>query len=131
MPTNRVALTTRVYRPSVRLRGFCLLITLLAITQLFYLGSQPFAAGLFNEPWDKLAHLVAYGSITLMLWIVSAGRKPLAIIALVAVLGLLDELHQFSLPGRSASGTDLLTDIAAASIVIAMLQIGHKANRFS
>jgi hypothetical protein len=35
--------------------------------QLFYLGAQPFAAGLIPVPWDKLAHLAVFAFLTTLL----------------------------------------------------------------
>jgi hypothetical protein len=40
--------------------------------QLFYLGAQPFAAGLIPAPWDKLAHLAVFAVLTTLLWIGTA-----------------------------------------------------------
>lgn len=46
------------YGPSILLRSFCLAAAAAVTFQLFYLGSQPFAAGLFQPPWDAVAHFI-------------------------------------------------------------------------
>ena len=108
MPIERSA------RPRSPLRWPYLLLAATVVLQLFYLGAQPVAAGLIPAPWDKLAHLAVYSLITLLLWIGTAGRMPLMIIATVVVIGALDELHQAHLPGRVADTLDFLVDACAA-----------------
>jgi VanZ family protein len=39
----------------------------------------------------------------------------LAVIATAIAIGAFDELHQASLPGRSADATDFLADVCAAT----------------
>lgn len=97
------------------LRGLCLVLAAAIISLLFYLGAQPFAAGLIPAWWDKLAHLAVYAALTALLWIGTAGRMPLAVIAAVIAIGALDELHQAGLPGRHADAIDFLTDACAAA----------------
>lgn len=88
-----------------------------AITVLmFYLGAQPFAAGLIQAPWDKLAHFTAYASLTVLLRFGIGGDQPWLLIVLIGIIGSLDEWRQLSIPGRSAELTDLATNIAAAVI---------------
>jgi VanZ family protein len=96
------------------LRGACLAAAAAVVFQLFYLGAQPMAGGLFPAPWDKLAHLCVYAGLTALLWKSSAGRMPVAVIAAVILVGGLDELHQAGIPGRHASVADFLVDVAAA-----------------
>lgn len=109
-------------KPSSCVRQGCLLIAAVSTLMLFYLGAQPFAVGIFTEPWDKLAHLVAFSAITGLLWVGTAGSIPLALIAIVSGIGVLDEWHQAGLPGRSMDIADLLTDIGAATLTIIVLQ---------
>jgi hypothetical protein len=70
-------------------RCLCLALAAAVTFQLFYLGAQPFAAGLIQEPWDKLVHL--------------------------AVFAVLTTLHQANLPGRSADAADLFADACTAT----------------
>jgi len=103
------------------LRPYCLLLAAMVVFQLFYLGAQPFAAGLIPSPWDKGAHLVVYSAIAALLWFGSAGRAPLTVVTAVLAIGILDEWHQAFLPGRSADLLDLLADACAASITVLLL----------
>jgi VanZ family protein len=103
-----------------------LLLALAFIVLLLYLGAQPFAVGLFAEPWDKLAHFLAFSALTALLWAGTAGRMPLAVIAMVVAVGAIDEWHQSWLPGRSADIYDLLTDMGAAIVVAAWLQVSTR-----
>jgi VanZ family protein len=99
--------------------------------QLFYLGAQPFAAGLIPVPWDKLAHLAVFAFLTTLLWIGTAGRIPLAVIVTAIAIGALDELHQASLPGRVADAADFLADACAATgtgIFLFLLHARRKAS---
>src|SRR5690349_17607400 len=101
----------------------CLLLAGVLVFQLFYLGSQPFAAGLIPPPWDKAAHLLVFAAIAALLWRATSARAPLLVIAAVTVIGGLDELHQAGLPGRDADGFDLLTDACAALGTVALLHV--------
>src|SRR2546422_1253969 len=69
-------------------RWLCLALAAAVTFQLFYLGAQPFAAGLIPAPWDKLAHLAVYAILTMLLWIGTAGRMPLAVIATAIAIGV-------------------------------------------
>ncbi len=99
--------------PSPLIRWLCLALAAAITAQLFYLGSKPVAVGLVPVPWDKLAHLAVYSAITALLWVATAGRIPLTVIALVVAIGVLDELWQSALPGRSADLLDLVADAFA------------------
>lgn len=103
-------------------RSLALSIALVVVGLLFYLGSKPVAVGLFAEPWDKLAHFAVFSAVSGLLWIALGGRLALPIVGLMAGIGALDEWHQASLPGRSADYTDWLTDVAAASLTVLVLQ---------
>lgn len=104
------------------LRCLCLLLAVVVIFQLFYLGSQPFAAGLIPAPWDKLAHFAVYSAITFLLWIGAGGGMPALVIATVLAIGALDELHQAGVPGRHAELGDFQMDACAAvGTVVAMM----------
>jgi len=113
MPTDPKAITTAGLRRAPLLQFLCLLLATAVIFQLFYLGSQPFAAGLIPPPWDKLAHLVVYSAITALLWIGTGGSTPALVIMAVIAVGALDELHQANLPGRDAALGDFLVDVCA------------------
>jgi VanZ family protein len=88
---------------------------------LFYLGAQPFAAGLIPTPWDKIAHFIVFATITTLLWLGHAGRRPLLILAMVCLIGTLDEWRQARLPGRSMDMADLAVDSGAAIFTLIVL----------
>ena len=100
-----------------------LLVAAAVVFQLFYVGAQPVAAGLIPAPWDKLAHLAVYSLITLLLWIGTAGRIPLTVIATVVVIGAADELHQAQLAGRFADTVDFLVDACAVTGTVAAIRL--------
>jgi VanZ family protein len=119
-----------VPEPAPRLLLRCLSLTLAAaITfQLFNLGAQPVAVGLIPAPWDKLAHFAVFSTLAGLLWIGTAGRMPLAVIAISVAIGALDELYQAGLPGRHASAIDFLTDACAAAVTIGVIAL-YRASR--
>lgn len=97
---------------------------------LFYLSSQQqLPAGPENS--DKVLHFLAYGVLAL-LWIRALGggrmiatpRQALLVFAIVTLYGLSDELHQSFVPGRDASGWDVLADAlgAAAAAAVALVR---------
>lgn len=107
---------------SRRLCRLCLALAALTVFLLFYLGAQPFAAGLIPEPWDKLAHFLVFGGITALLWFGTRGIHPWILVALVSAVGAADEWHQLYLPGRSAGLDDWTTDVAAAVTAVLLCQ---------
>lgn len=104
-----------------RVRGWALGAALLLIGALFYLGRQPFAAGLFPTPYDGIAHLVVFATITFLLWLALFRAYPLLLVLLMALLGALDEGHQTFLPGRFPSFSDWLFDVLAAVLMVCFL----------
>jgi hypothetical protein len=54
------------------------------VLQILTLGASPYALA---QPWDTLWHFLAYAALTLVLWIVTDGRRPLALPAAVMLLG--------------------------------------------
>jgi lysylphosphatidylglycerol synthetase-like protein (DUF2156 family) len=111
-------------------RRFYFAACLFLIASLFYLGSQPFAVGLFRPPYDKIAHFAAFGGMALLLTLASVGRWPLAVVGAVTLVGVMDEWHQFYLPGRSPDIGDLATDVAAAAaVVVAVALLQRTASR--
>ena len=109
-----------------RVRTMCLVLAAVLVFQLFYLGSQPFAAGLILPPWDKFAHLGVFAAITALLWFATAGRTPLLVVAAVMLIGAFDELHQADLPGRTADLLDFLTDTCAALATVMLLRMPRR-----
>ena len=103
-------------------RSFYWLCAAILIVMLFWGGSQPFAAGLFPVPYDKIAHSLYFGVLSLLFWFGTAGRWPVLLFVAVSAIGGLDELHQGALPGRVADFSDFLFDAVAAGLTIAALE---------
>ncbi|MEI6299827.1 MAG: VanZ family protein [Betaproteobacteria bacterium] len=100
----------------------CCLTAALAITiNMFWLGAKPVAVNLIPAPWDKLAHFAVFSTLTVLVWIGTGGRMPVTAIVAVVALGALDELHQGTLPGRSADIMDFLTDLLAGTLTGSVL----------
>jgi hypothetical protein len=103
-------------------RAFYWLCAATLVVMLFWGGSQSFAAGLFPVPYDKIAHSLYFGVLSLLFWLGTGGRWPVLLFVAVSVIGGLDELHQATLPGRVADIYDFLFDAAAAGLVILVLE---------
>lgn len=82
-------------------------------------------------PWDKLAHLVAYGILG---WLIARamfeGRRitwaGVVLVTLLATLyGMSDEFHQSFVPGREVSAGDLAADAAGALLGAGILYWLH------
>ncbi|MEP6772096.1 MAG: VanZ family protein [Polaromonas sp.] len=102
---------------------------ILAATALYILGAQPIAVGLFPSPWDKLAHLLVFGMLGAAAGIASGShgwRLTLCCVAGAIAVGVMDELHQAFLPGRSASWSDLAADAAGGFLGAVALKTAHK-----
>lgn len=93
----------------------CALIGLLAIVAgLFVGGAQPGAGELFPPPWDKVAHIIAYGIIGILAGLAFPNSKLPWIVAIVVLIGGADEIHQVFLPGRHAGFDDWTADWGGA-----------------
>ena len=89
---------------------------------IFYLSSQPSidTPSLFPGQ-DKLFHMVAFGVLGFFLMggmkTTSNGyrtRQVWLVVVLVVLYGLLDEFHQYFVPGRTVEIYDALADAAGA-----------------
>src|SRR5271166_1402644 len=96
------------------IRFACAAASILMVFSLFYVGAKPVAVGLFPPPWDKVAHGMCFSVLAALVWIAADGRKPWLVALAVAGIGGLHELHQMTLPGRSADRADFLVDFIAA-----------------
>lgn len=122
MPTDSLAQPAAAPTSfSISRRIACIALSVVLVVLLFWLGSMPFAAGLFPDGWDKVVHCLFYGLLAGLLHAGFGGRRALLAVALVMLVGALDELHQGSLPGRSEDIFDWLADAIAASVVVAGL----------
>ena len=112
------------------IRFFSLLAAAVIVIALFTLGEKPYAGSLFPAPWDKLAHISVYGTIAILVWIGTGGRafaegrahRAGAVALFVLAIGLLDELHQVGIPGRSADVADLVADAIGICVAFYLLR---------
>ena len=95
--------------------GYCVLIFVLSsVSKGVYIPS-PFG-------FDKVLHLIEYGILGFLLARSSANYKSrissgsliMWVVALTALYGLSDEVHQLFVPGRNASVWDVLADSLGA-----------------
>lgn len=87
---------------------------------IYYLSHQPgITYPLLFAQQDKLMHLIAYGVLGfLAMGSCNAGRSRhramhyWLVVSLVGVYGVLDEIHQYFVPGRHSDVLDVLADIS-------------------
>ena len=95
--------------PLVR-RG-CIAAAIFLAVVLFIGADQADQAPHFPPPWDKVVHFLYYGSMAALL-AHGAGRRFLWLpLALVPLIGIADEWHQFYVPGRDSSVYDWAADV--------------------
>ncbi len=102
-----------------RLRAVLLLVALGIVLGLFVGGAQPIAVGLVPAPWDKVAHGGVFAVFALALGLGSGLRGWRVVFLAVAgalLVGVLDEWHQFFLPGRQAGWEDLVADVVGGLV---------------
>ena len=94
------------------LRLFSLATAAALVFCLFVLGSDPEAVKHFpiQPPWDKVVHFGVYGILASLIRVGTVRATYLTIVAIVTLTGAMDELHQLSLPFRTASYLDLAAD---------------------
>jgi hypothetical protein len=89
---------------------------------IFIGGAQPVAVGLIPSPWDKLAHLLAFGGLAVLLEL--ALRPPVWLLLGVPMLvSAADEFHQAFLPGRNSGVDDWMA--GAIGAVLAWWLLRH------
>lgn len=89
-------------------------------------GAQPFAVGLVAAPWDKLAHMAVYAVLSCAIGFASRRHGTSAmLIGFVGALlvGVLDEVAQMRLPGRTAELDDLVADAVGAALGTVVLAV--------
>ena len=94
---------------------------------IWWLSSQVFQFELMDElPWrDKGVHFVEYGAMGFFIAHAIATTWPgrgiagiVVSVLMTVMLGLLDELHQAFVPGRSSDVLDLVADGAGALVAV-------------
>lgn len=96
----------------------CLLLLLGAI---FVGGEQPGAGSLFSTPWDKLVHLLVFGTIGVLVALGFPALSLSAVVLAVAAAGAADEMHQMFLTGRQAGIDDWLADLAGGLFALPLI----------
>src|SRR5262249_3735044 len=100
----------------------CLAAAASIVVALLWLGAKPYAGQLFPPPWDKLAHVTVYAALAVLLWIGLPTSDPLVVIVTVLMVGVLDELHQAALPGRTADLADIFADACGIGVAFLLLR---------
>ncbi len=123
--------------------GAGVVLTLAWMTLIWALSARPptdFSAGSPTGAWiSNLAHAPEYAGLAT--WIALALRRAgdavvpspriaFSIVAFCFVHGVVDELHQSTVPGRDASVLDVLTDLAGALAAVSVLRAANDPRRF-
>ncbi len=104
---------------------------------LFVLTSLPSQMAVTMDVSDKIEHFGAYGLLSVFLYLNLAFQNKAKIlkkfpgtftIIIASFYGLLDELHQLLVPGRSADVLDWLADFSGS--LVAVLITGYLIKRF-
>jgi VanZ family protein len=108
--------------PSDRLRTLCLLLLATLVAVLLIGGHQPEVQSvLLPPPWDKAAHMVIYGGFAALAWVAAGARRRLPPMAVVLLIGLMDEAMQYYTPGRHADFADLVADLVGGGLAMIAL----------
>ena len=90
----------------------------------------------FRHGWDKAAHFASYAGLAFLLACAFGARArrsilaDLSLLAVVALYGVVDELLQMAVPGRSAELWDWAADVCGAAIGLLAYRVLHAAARF-
>lgn len=88
------------------------------MTLLTWINGRPEVAGLLHVPWDKVAHGLIFGSLTLAFGLSARGQGRWVVLLFMTSFAVFDEWRQLFLPGRSACLWDFATDVSAAITVL-------------
>ena len=113
----------RVETRSVAVAWFLVLAYGALITVLSSLAKPPIPEGLQTTPGTLALHVVEFAGLAFLLfralvrsrpqW--SVGRVVLVTIAATAAFGVLDETHQYFVPGRCCQAIDVVADTVGGS----------------
>jgi VanZ family protein len=120
------ALLSSVLFPPRWLRLVAVFAFVVVAANLFWHGAQPYSVGLVPAPWDKLAHVIAFGGFGGTAWVMLGGTRRVAdvLAPLAAVgVGVADEFAQQFNPGRGVSGADIAADAIGAILVVMTLAL--------
>ncbi len=119
-------------------RAFFLLLAIAWMGLIFYLSAQP-NLSIPGKFWgrDKVMHALFFGVLAVFITLAMLEDKRttapwkilIAAVGVVAVYGLIDEIHQSSVPGRHMSWADWVADVTGgivATLLILRLRRVHK-----
>lgn len=101
---------------------------------LFILTSLPTGLALKTDFSDKVNHFGAYGILSVLLFLnlklqykneVIKKYAGTFTIIIASIYGMLDELHQIFVPGRSAEFWDWLADFAGSVVAVLILNFWY------
>lgn len=100
-------------------------LVLVAIALVFVSSSIPFEKPLGVQQYDKIFHLIEYMVLGFLLFnLITQGFKEFTPVLLVLgfliliTIGVLDELYQFFIPGRTPDRNDLLFSSMGSSLAL-------------
>jgi len=111
---------TKLRRPHV------VAIFILLVGALFIGGHQPWSGHLFPPPWDKVAHLCLYGTLTLLLIMGFPNTKRYLLGLAVFGIGCADEIHQLFVQDRHPGLDDLACDLIGIALAILLLHLTRR-----
>lgn len=121
----------------MKLRWFIMYVlpVLLYMAAIFYFSSMsmPPSTGISFRFFDKVEHAFEYFLLSMLLLRMFKhylAKHPYALsIAVSALYGVSDEVHQFFVPGRVFAVSDMIANAAGASVILAFYLLERKANK--
>ena len=105
-------------RPNYWIRGGCIAAAFLMAAVVLCGAHEIGKVNHVPHALHKVEHFLYYGIMAFLL-AYGAGRRFLwAAFAAVLLVGVLDEWHQFYVPGRNSSAYDWLTDAVGAFVAV-------------
>jgi len=102
------------------------------MASIFYLSSRSrlveIEEGVYDVLFYKSSHLIAYAILAWCWWRALTAQRMttwsilLSAFAITSLYGLLDEIHQSSVPGRHATVYDVLFDTAGALLMVLLIR---------
>ncbi|HLO95331.1 MAG TPA: VanZ family protein [Burkholderiaceae bacterium] len=109
-------------------RRLCLILFALSLLVISYLALSPTPPKAADLAWDKLNHFAAFGALAVLGGLSWPARKQLLAAALLAY-GVLIEILQTQVPGRSAEWADLLADGIGVLLGLSLLALLRRVRR--
>ena len=113
--------------PTPRHRLAAAMLVAIGVFCLFWFGAMPGAGELFPDGRDRYAHLVAFGGLAAVLWVVADARRAWLVVLTTALVGAADEISQAFHPGRTADLGDWACDLIAAVVAVVVLSLMQRS----